>query len=107
MADGAVVGPYAENPRTKYLQTLANLLDDSLGTSDYYAIAFDHCIPARGVDTAIKRVRPQCMFVLLQQPFRTLARVVSGRRHKVAGQRYPSHSGITDEKPLAGFNCFF
>ena len=47
MADGAVVRPYAENPRTKYLQALTNLLENSVGTSDYYAIAFDHRIPAR------------------------------------------------------------
>src|SRR5438128_2708336 len=72
VADGAVVGPYTKNPRTKYLQALANLLENGLRTAYYHAIAFDHLIPAGGINSAIKRIGPQRMLVLLQQALRTL-----------------------------------
>src|SRR5437870_4844934 len=49
VADGAVVGPYTKNPGTKYLQALANLLENGLRTAYYHAIAFDHLIPAGGI----------------------------------------------------------
>jgi hypothetical protein len=66
MANGTVVGPHTENTGTKYLEALADLLDDSLGTADYHAIAFDHLIPACGVNTAVKRVGAQRVLVLFQ-----------------------------------------